>query len=41
MYIMYNVQTEKWKKTGELNKAMFEITGKENINNGKMGKVRK
>lgn len=34
--------TEKWKEIGDLNNAMFEISGKEIIsNNGEMGKVRK
>lgn len=34
--------TEKWKKIGDLNNAMFEISGKGIIsNNGEMGKDRK
>lgn len=39
---MYCSETmENWEKIGDLNKAMFEISGKENISNGKMWTVRK
>lgn len=38
---LLQVPNRKEKKIGELNKAMFEILGKGNRSNGKMGEVRK